>query len=73
MAVASPALAPLVTSGVAETGPRKAEALSMPGLRPTAFPPGGEGGGENGEQAEQAEVDATATGHEELLRGAGAP
>ncbi len=48
MAVASPELAPLVTSGIAETGPRNAAALSMPGLSPTAFPPDGGGGGENG-------------------------
>lgn len=48
MAVASPALAPLVTRGMADTGPRSAEALSMPGLRPAALPPEGGGGGENG-------------------------
>jgi hypothetical protein len=47
-AVASPVLAALVTMGMAETGPRRAAALSMPGLSPTAFPPDGEGGGEKG-------------------------
>jgi hypothetical protein len=36
-----------VLAGAVPTGPRRAEALSMPGLRPTAFPPEG-GGGENG-------------------------
>jgi hypothetical protein len=48
VAVAKPLLAPLVTMGMAETGPRRAEALSMPGFSPTAFPPEGGGGGENG-------------------------
>ena len=38
---------PLLTSGIAETGPRSAAALSMPGFSPAAFPPDG-GGGENG-------------------------
>ncbi len=48
VAVARPELAPLVTSGIAETGPRRAAALSMPGLSPAACPPDGGGGGENG-------------------------
>ena len=47
MAVASPELAALVTRGIAETGPRSAEALSMPGASPVARPAVG-GGGENG-------------------------
>jgi hypothetical protein len=34
--------------GAEPTGPRSAVALSMPGLRPTAFPPDGGGGGLNG-------------------------
>lgn len=36
-----------VLAGAVPTGPRSAEALSMPGLRPTALPPEG-GGGEKG-------------------------
>jgi hypothetical protein len=37
-----------VLAGVVPTGPRSAEALSMPGLSPAALPPDGGGGGENG-------------------------
>ena len=35
-------------AGGAETGPRSADALSMPGARPVARPAVGGGGGENG-------------------------
>ncbi len=48
MARAVPVLAPLETNGIAETGPRRAAALSMPGLSPAACPPDVGGGGENG-------------------------
>jgi hypothetical protein len=41
-------VAAVVASGMAETGPRSAEALSMPGARPVARPALGGGGGENG-------------------------
>jgi hypothetical protein len=41
-------VAAVVVSGMAETGPRSAEALSMPGARPVARPALGGGGGENG-------------------------
>lgn len=37
-----------VLPGAVPTGPRRAEALSMPGLRPAAFPPEGGGGGLKG-------------------------
>jgi hypothetical protein len=48
VAVASPEVAGLVVSGMAETGPRSAEAFSMPGARPVGRPADGGGGGENG-------------------------
>jgi hypothetical protein len=48
VAVASPEVAALVVSGIAETGPRNAEAFSMPGASPVARPAVGGGGGENG-------------------------
>ncbi len=35
-------------AGAEPTGPRSADAFSMPGLRPTALPPAGGGGGLNG-------------------------
>jgi hypothetical protein len=46
--VAAPVLAALMLSGIAATGPRSAEALSMPGAKPAARPAVGGGGGENG-------------------------
>jgi hypothetical protein len=38
----------VVVSGMADTGPRSADALSMPGFRPAARPAVGGRGGENG-------------------------
>jgi hypothetical protein len=46
--VAAPVLAAPVVSAIVETGPRRAEALSMPGARPAALPPDGGGGELNG-------------------------
>ena len=46
-AVVSGLVSNAVLAGVVPTGPRNAEALSMPGLSPAALPPDG-GGGENG-------------------------
>ena len=47
-AVVSGLVSSAVLAGAVPTGPRSAEALSMPGLSPAACPPEGGGGGENG-------------------------
>ena len=46
-AVVSGLVSSAVLAGAVPTGPRRAEALSIPGFSPTALPPEG-GGGENG-------------------------